>query len=536
MNRNKLLLLALIVCLSFTGCNSDADKNTSSINLNQGKESKTTDSLSQSNEIIVADKTYEDGYLNLDFETRYGNIKNQYPDKTILVWAIDNGIRYEDEVNQYLTTELDSEYVICFKDYSYNNEEMIDENGKWIKSYSELLEEDINNDDQIDIISTGTRYVGYDTFMNPYKYFAQKGWFEPLDNYLAETGTGTELTNLTSSNYWDGMRFNGIVYGFDGTLTCLGSSVGYSFNSELCDNLEIDINEFRGSYESTINNIFEICENNDLQFSIRYLDSMRLYSDYDFITSCIYIDDEGKAANIYESSKAKKLFNIIEKGFANNCVATNRAYDLNSYFGELSTGAIGAYSRDGVKTSEYFGLSVGSNTVEAYTVYPEHNKTIHAATEATGICSSSMYKDMAFDALSNVMTNRELNNLICYGSNYNVVDGCARTEAYYNTLNVDNMLIRTPLEGVQSPDMNKLAKEVLDNSVVSPFAGFYFDTSNVAQQILDVESVVLSIPDEFPSEEYSDADEYLDYLNKRLYDAGLQDILDDANRQLEDFK
>lgn len=42
-----------------------------------------------------------------------------------------------------------------------------------------------------------------------------------------------------------------------------------------------------------------------------------------------------------------------------------------------------------------------------------------------------------------------------------------------------------------------------------------------------------SITEEFPSDEYSSAEEYLTELNNRLYDAGLQDILDEANRQLE---
>lgn len=84
------------------------------------------------------------------------------------------------------------------------------------------------------------------------------------------------------------------------------------------------------------------------------------------------------------------------------------------------------------------------------------------------------------------MSDKELNNLICYGPDYEVVDGCLRTDGYYNTMFLQNMLIKYPFVGAQSPDMNELVKEALSTSEVSPYVGFYFDTSNISEQILAV--------------------------------------------------
>ena len=47
--------------------------------------------------------------------------------------------------------------------------------------------------------------------------------------------------------------------------------------------------------------------------------------------------------------------------------------------------------------------------------------------------------------------------------------------------------------------------------------------------------VLKTIDYDFPSKEYKTGKEYLDKLNDDLNSAGLQDILDEVNRQLEEY-
>lgn len=62
-----------------------------------------------------------------------------------------------------------------------------------------------------------------------------------------------------------------------------------------------------------------------------------------------------------------------------------------------------------------------------------------------------------------------------------------------------------------------------------------FDTTNVSDKILAVDKVLKTIDYDFPSKEYKTGKEYLDKLNDDLNSAGLQDILDEVNRQLEEY-
>ena len=122
---------------------------------------------------------------------------------------------------------------------------------------------------------------------------------------------------------------------------------------------------------------------------------------------------------------------------------------------------------------------------------------------------------------------------MCYGIDYEVVDGCITTNGYYNTMNVENKLSRLPFSGLEYSDMHKRFKAALNDFDVSEYAGFSFDGSKVKQQIIDTEKVLSLIDMEYPSDQYNSGEEYLTILNERLCDAGLQDIIDEANRQLE---
>ena len=109
----------LIVCSAFvmmlTACNANKAENEAYLN---------EDDVPNNIEIQY-EKNYSDGTPILDFDTRYENIKNTYPDKKILIWASNENVRYEEEVNKYLNDNK-AEYVICFKNIC-DDKEMYDE-------------------------------------------------------------------------------------------------------------------------------------------------------------------------------------------------------------------------------------------------------------------------------------------------------------------------------------------------------------------------------------------------------------------------
>lgn len=61
----------------------------------------------------------------------------------MLVWVSDQNIRYEDEVNSYLS-EHNKNYVLCFKNLTYDVD-MVDDNSNFITSYAQLSSDAFDN-------------------------------------------------------------------------------------------------------------------------------------------------------------------------------------------------------------------------------------------------------------------------------------------------------------------------------------------------------------------------------------------------------
>ena len=406
---------------------------------------------------------YSDDTPIYSFEKRYEKIKEQYPDKSVLVWVSDQNIRYEDEVNSYLS-EHNKNYVLCFKNLTYDVD-MVDDNSNFITSYAQLLSDAFDNGEKFDIIDTGLKYQGFDTFYNPYQNCVNNNFLEPLNTYLENTECGKKI--------YAGM------HGF-----------------------------------------------------------MQLYSNYDFITDNICIDDNGHAVNIYETDYAKNLFNTISDGFTNDVIVNpvnDNINDIDTYFGSINSTLCGGYTNNKFKTSQEYGLQTSYASTESYTIYPQYSNKIYTSSKALGICALSDNKYLAFDAICEVMTNKELNDLLCFGTDYDIINGCIKPYGYYNTMGVENRLIRYPFYGVNDPNSNEKYHEAITDFKLSKSVGFCFDTTNVSDKILAVDKVLKTIDSDFPSKEYKTGKEYLDKLNDDLNSAGLQDILDEVNRQLEEY-
>lgn len=250
---------------------------------------------------------YSDDTPIYSFEKRYEKIKEQYPDKSVLVWVSDQNIRYEDEVNSYLS-EHNKNYVLCFKNLTYDVD-MVDDNSNFITSYAQLLSDAFDNGEKFDIIDTGLKYQGFDTFYNPYQNCVNNNFLEPLNTYLENTECGKKIYAEMSTNYWKSLMINGKIYGIDGSLSCLKEDLGYEFNADLVDKNSIDLDDFLGKYDTSLQKVIDLCKSRGWKFTIGMYGFMQLYSNYDFITDNICIDDNGHAVNIYETDYAK-IFSI----------------------------------------------------------------------------------------------------------------------------------------------------------------------------------------------------------------------------------
>lgn len=536
MKKYRFGLTIILSCLMITGCASNSDISSiskiSDYSSNDNASSyETDDTLDDEVEYYYSDDTQI-----YSFEKRYEKIKEQYPDKSVLVWVSDQNIRYEDEVNSYLS-EHNKNYVLCFKNLTYDVD-MVDDNSNFITSYAQLLSDALDNGEKFDIIDTGLKYQGFDTFYNPYQNCVNNNFLEPLNTYLENTECGKKIYAEMSTNYWKSLMINGKIYGIDGSLSCLKEDLGYELNADLVDKNSIDLDDFLGKYDTSLQKVIDLCKSRGWKFTAGMHGFMQLYSNYDFITDNICIDDNGHAVNIYETDYAKNLFNTISEGFTNDVMVNpvnDNINDIDTYFGSINSTLCGGYTNNKFKTSQEYGLQTSYASTESYTIYPQYSNKIYTSSKALGICALSDNKYLAFDAICEVMTNKELNDLLCFGTDYDIINGCIKPYGYYNTMGVENRLIRYPFYGVNDPNSNEKYHEAITDFKLSKSVGFCFDTTNVSDKILAVDKVLKTIDSDFPSKEYKTGKEYLDKLNDDLNSAGLQDILDEVNRQLEEY-
>ena len=132
------------------------------------------------------------------------------------------------------------------------------------------------------------------------------------------------------------------------------------------------------------------------------------------------------------------------------------------------------------------------------------------------------------------MSDKEINDLLCFGHDIKYDNGVVilSPEKSFNTIGIENRLLRSPTSSEDIAGRDKL-RQAYEQGEILRSAYPELDLSSVEKQISRTNMTVLNIPVFFPEEEYKTGSEYLEELNSQLYSQGLQDIIDEINRQLE---
>ncbi|MBR6637648.1 MAG: DUF3502 domain-containing protein, partial [Lachnospiraceae bacterium] len=184
---------------------------------------------------------------------------------------------------------------------------------------------------------------------------------------------------------------------------------------------------------------------------------------------------------------------------------------------------------------EKYNVAVGDEWYEA-------NYEITA--KITGIASWSEYKDEAFKLLTLVNTKEELSRLLVYGiegKHYVYKDGeligfdsngvaSVDYATKINHVGNPNLLHPTGLE----PD-NKLEfyKEIGENFKDSPSMIYDIDMSAYEDKLSNISKIYNEYLDKLNTGKCEDVDAAVAEMNVRLKEAGITEIVNDINRQLE---
>ncbi|MCD7785357.1 MAG: ABC transporter substrate-binding protein [Oscillospiraceae bacterium] len=462
----------------------------------------------------------------------YDEVQELYPDKTVLVWQVlfGTGIVPVEEVNEYLIS-LGKDYVVCFLPQSLQTSES-DER------YIDTIISKIENDEPVDIIYAGGMLSDDSWGISPYTSFVEAGLFENLDVYLSRTEAGQKLYDLMPENYWKSLTFDGSVYGIDNNLSCLSVYTYIEYNKELVEKYGFDteksIFEQKDLVEEIVNAENCIGLLTGLVTPWAYFPS----DPYDFASVGYYDEATDSIISALENQEyisfLQSCFSFYQDGLAYTSIAQGNASYKSGVFANI------------IETHGEPMDSLASFGMSTYEVIRCKLDDIgyRKSQTATGVCAYSKHKDMAFDLLATSQTDEYLNNLLSFGTedDYTMENGIVTVYESVSTMRFANWLICHPAYEemtygehfiLEADAISELMSAVPANSSLE----FAFDDSAVKNEVKELRSImIVDINDMIVSDSYETFSDFLSDLEKRLDDAGLETILDEANRQYAEWK
>ncbi len=460
---------------------------------------------------------------NYSFE----EVSKKYPDKTVLTWVspMDTKGIDLDAVNKRLN-DLEKDYVLSLSS-DISSFEMGSE-----MSYTDMVSALIEQGKPIDIVYSWAYYAEADIGQNSYHRFIRKGIFEPISSYLEDTAIGKELYSLMPTGYWDSLRVDGNVYGLSGDLTMLSPTRYLFVNSELSAKYGYDVNKPFSEQTDVIRSIIE--GENCVGLFVYDTSQVGAYIREQLVEDCLYFDSSAQEFKCITDNPdflwtLKSYFEMYRDGL----LLTKSSLDDESrkkqpFAVEYTLNGSGKCLEDSVKVDVY---DRNSYDMIPCLISEPH---LQAARTATGVCTASKNKDEAFDLLATVHTDEYLNNLLCFGS-AELGDKPASSLNQSNYMRFANKLICHPQNWMYATTTPETARQALEGQASSEAISFMFNPESVAEEVKRLNIMMYYDLERFLfSGSFSDFDEAMKAWREELNKAGLQTVIDEANRQYKD--
>lgn len=368
---------------------------------------------------------------------------------------------------------------------------------------------------------------------------SRKGAFLALDDYI-ESDEGALLKETIDDRFWEGAEIDGSVFAVPGQKE-LGVAPMWVFTKEYVDKYDIPYQDLHDLED--LEPWLELIKENEPDVVPLYItDGFSYTVFFDQLVDPVGVesnDDSLTIQNMFETEEMKQKLQTLrryyEKGYINADAAT--AQDDDSVKRLVTKGDGQPYA------DTLWSKGLGYEVVSSYIV-----DTLITNGSTTGsmmaISSNSKNKDKAFEVLSLLNTDPEFRNLINYGiedvhyekvgeENIKIInpDDKAYDVPYFA---LGNLFITYKLEDEPATKWDEF-QDFNDKAQVSPALGFKFDSSSVSNEIAAINNVL----EEYKSTLYSgsvDVDEYLDKLNEKLHEQGIQKVIDEMQSQIDEWK
>ncbi|WP_318616426.1 ABC transporter substrate-binding protein [Sporosarcina sp. YIM B06819] len=422
-----------------------------------------------------------------------------------------------EEVNKYLKEEINATVKMTQIDW-----------GDWDQK-SQVM---INSGEAMDIIFTnGSKYVQN----------AQKGAFVALDEMLEKEGK--ELKDALDPALLEGVKIDGSIYGIPANKEAARQTV-YTFNKRLVDKYGFDVSTVKTLED--LEPMLKVIKENES--GVTPMATFKAYLPYDYIFNnempfaFPFEGGNDQVINQFESDLTmqtyKTMHSYYKAGYLKEDAATSKdswPMDVENWFvrmGDSQPYADLLWSR----SAKYDVVSVPAE--QPVTI----NDSVSGSIQAISATSKNPKKAMEFLNLLN--TDPYLRNLVdkgLEGVHYEknadgmITDLPARIESYnIPTYSIGNFFTLYLYE-TDPTDKWEQFKLFNDSASAAPTLGFHFNNAPVRSEI----AAITNISKEFyPALATGsvDPEEYLPKYNKKLKEAGIDKVLEEIQKQYDEWK
>ena len=576
----KLIVIVAVFAFILTACDNSHTPNPTTSSL----PSETDESSSEPSPTLS---------VNPDFEIKYdsdGNIDYTatWPGKTVLVWAYSdfNQLIYYymnmlskqyDSIEKYtagITDEIIAEYnnylIAQGCDYvvKFINEMTVFDQirkdiqdkkiltiGQLFTYYQPWLRQLKQNDEQVDILSCGlsTGYLDSDkdspTFgqminvvESPDMDAVQDGLVSEITEYITND-SDTRLYDALPEYVWNLTMIDGKIYGVYND-TVYGKRSQIKFNESVMQELglkkeDVDsLDEINAVLSDIYSQEKEAVDKNEFMLIINNTSqsSYNLYADIDVDDNNISYkyDDEGNAYALNKYTDDEYLDFMESMALWNSKGYFAGKYYYEDYLADSVRAVINSgnwFMKLDYETLDY------SNKTDVVSIYLNDWIYNDNFNNMISISSWSENKDMAYDLLSRVFTDKYLSNLIRYGikgKNYTISNGIVKmNESRSDNLTAPNyMIIVEPFRADDYSVEEKL--EVVGNLKPPAYLRFKPDVESMGYNVVRFNELI-SQADELWATNPNDYVSKLNAIIAELNELGYADFINKINNQLSEY-
>lgn len=507
-----IMLSSLILIMLFCSCESANVNHNSSLSL---PESDSTVCNTTENPAIISSEQNEPIEETQKPALTFEDVQAAYPNKTVLVWCLPDFYRTELEVNTEVNEYLDSlgkDYAVYFMLLPYTSAE---------GEYLDIVKANIAEGEAIDILYSAELSENSSATFSYHSYIPE-GLFEPLNGYFENTDVGKKLYEQMPANYWQLLSVDGKIYAADGSSGNYSYPSGYCVNKKLAEKYGFDIYKPIAEQLDVLEKVRNGEPDCDIVFFPMKMGNSAFYPEvFEGLKGIVYDYDTDSLIRLTEDKafldRLSEINTIVRAGYVNS----SNDVRAKSFF--ISYGAVDALSGGNIGT-EAVRYHSSDEPIEVLNVYSTDKVNFKIPNTATGVCSHSANKDMAFDLLATVMTDRYLNNLLSGGEN-------GRFAVVFSD-KFKNEAVSSVIDDNQPENHNQMYLSAVDKAELPPFIGFCFDTSPVSEQYKKVKDFIIN----YDFAQNKEMGVILDEVNKGLDVAGIDEVLCEVNRQYKEWR